>query len=157
MSADRDDLINPERRLPDLALPSVPDGQPVPVRASGRRAPVLVLVHGGGCAPCGEFIHRLEEARQELEDWDGRVLVIVPEAAETAPGGGAFPVLADAEQRVAAAFGTQPPAVVIADQWGQVQEVHEAGEGHRFVEVREIVGTVRHLAIQCPECQGEAF
>jgi hypothetical protein len=48
-------------------------------------------------------------------------------------------------------------AVVIADQWGEVRMAEAAGPSHRFEAGDEIVQWLRFIAIECPECQGEAF
>jgi hypothetical protein len=66
-------------------------------------------------------------------------------------------VAVDVEQRLALALSVQIPALVIADQWGEIHHVEEAGPDHRFPATGEVVDWVRYLAIQCPECQGEAF
>lgn len=158
--SDRGELINPQRRLPDLALPLSPGGEPRPLRPPGRRSPVLVLVHGAGCAACGEFVARLGAESRSIEEWDGRPLVIAPE--DLARAGDlrtrtSLPVLADPERRLDRALSVGPPAVVVADQWGQVHDLHEAGEDHRFPEPDAIVAWLRYLAIRCPECEGEAF
>jgi hypothetical protein len=159
MTDARAPLTRPHRRLPDLAL-STPSGAPRRLRPGGRRSPVLVLVHPGGCGACAELVAHLHAASAALKEWDGDVLVITPDRAEDvgdSPSTPSFPILLDPEQRLASALGLTPPAVVIADQWGEVHEAWEAGEGHRFPGVAEIEGWLRYLAIQCPECQGEAL
>jgi hypothetical protein len=160
MTSERGDLTNPQRRLPDLALPRAPGGEPFRLRAPGRRSPLLVLVHGAGCAACGEFVARLEAEGDSIEEWDGRPLVIAPEDLAKAGDLGrrtSLPVLADPERRLGSALSLGPPAVVVADQCGEVHEIHEAGEDHRFPEPDAVVAWLRYVAIQCPECQGEAF
>ncbi|MFL5386364.1 MAG: TlpA family protein disulfide reductase [Longimicrobiaceae bacterium] len=153
--ASRDERVNPGRRLPDLALPSASGGVHR-LRGGGRRSPVLV--HASPCAACDAFVARLGHAAAALREWDGEVMVVAP-----ADGGGepardpGFPLLRDPEARVASALGVRAPAVVIADQWGEVHEAREAGEEHRFPTEAEIEQSLRYLAIQCPECQGEAL
>lgn len=151
MSGARDELVNPRRRLPELSL-ATPSGETVRLRGGGRRSPVLVLVHVGPCAACDAFLRALAAASDALREWDGNVRVIAPAPAESP-----FPLLVDTEGRVASALGVRAPAVVIADQWGEVHEAHEAGDEHRFPTVTEIEDWLRYLAIQCPECQGEAL
>jgi peroxiredoxin len=154
MMAARDELVNPGRRLPDLALASA-TGAVHRLRGGGRRSPVLVLVHAGRCAVCDAFVRGLAAAAAALRAWDGEVLVIAP-AGEPARASG-FPLLHDPEARVASALGVRAPAVVIADQWGEVHEAREAGDEHRFPTEVEIEQSLQYLAIQCPECQGEAL
>lgn len=159
MTDARASLTQPHRRLPELAL-ATPSGAPRRLRSGGRRSRVLVMVHPGGCAACAELVARLHAASGALQEWDGDVLVITPDRAEDVGDPSstpAFPVLLDPEQRLASSLGVTHPAVVIADQWGEVHEVREGGDGHRFPGVAEIESWLRYLAIQCPECQGEAF
>jgi peroxiredoxin len=156
MTNPRDELVSARRRLPDLALTSA-SGAEYRLRARGRRSPVLVLVHAGPCAGCDAYVQRLAAAAAALGDWDGDVLVISPGSAEEPLPASPFPFLHDPGNRVAAALGVRPPAVVIADQWGEVQDVREAGDEHRFPSEEEIESWLRYLAIQCPECQGEAL
>ena len=59
--------------------------------------------------------------------------------------------------RTLAAAGIPAPAVLIADQWGELFVVEPAGDDHGFIEPDEVVSWLRYLAIQCPECQGEAL
>jgi len=159
MSASQRGIVDPLDRLPDITLPGA-DGVPVRLRARGRRATLLLLVHAPGCAACGAFVQGLEAEADEIEAWDGRPLIVQPEpgpaAAAPAPGRH-FPLLSDPDARVSTALSVRPPALVLADQWGEVHLRHEAGEDHRFPTVAEIVEWLRFLAIQCPECQGEAF
>src|SRR5690606_22142538 len=126
MSEGRDALVNPGNRLPDLSLPSSPDGTPHRLRAPGRLARVLVLVHGAGCEACAAYVRALGAEGEEIRGWDGRVLLVAPGAGDDPP----LPTLADPEGRLAAALGVEAPAVVVADRWGQVHEAREAGEEH---------------------------
>ncbi len=153
----RTELTRPSRRIPDFAL-ATRSGTPRRLRAGGRRSPVLVLVHPGACAACAAFIAQLDAASAALGEWDGDVLVITPDELPAGDDAAtAIPVLSDPEQRLAASLVIAPPAVVIADQWGEVHESTEAGDEHRFPAADEIEGWLRYLAIQCPECQGEAL
>ncbi len=47
--------------------------------------------------------------------------------------------------------------MVVADQWGEVHAAEEAGPEHRFLPPDEVEAWVRHLAVRCPECEGEAL
>lgn len=147
-------------RLPDISLPRAADGAPFPLRARGREGTVLMLTHSAGCAECAAYLRGLEEAREEMRDWDGRVLVVVPEAPEAAAAlQSPFPVLADPEGRCAERCQLSGGgAMVIADQWGEVFFVEAGGAGrHDLPPAGEVVEWLRFMAIQCPECQGEAL
>lgn len=135
----RDELTTPGRRLPDLDLPSA-DGKGMRILPSGRRSHLIVVVHERRCPACEAFVRSLEAEREEIESWDGRVLAV-----------------RDPERRLGDALGLETPAVVVADQWGEVHLAHAAGDEHAFPTPAELVQWLRYLAIQCPECQGEAY
>lgn len=151
----RDALTNPPRRLPDLALPAVRDGAPTPLRARGRKAPLLLLLHGPGCPDCADYLRRVGERLPDLREWDGRPLLILEEPAGNDDG--AIDRVVDPEGRAAAALDVEAPAVVVADQWGEVHLAAVAGDEHRFPTPEELVGWARYLAVHCPECEGEAL
>lgn len=160
MANGRSALVNPRRRLPEMSLPTAPGGEPVRLRTGRRRAPVLVLTHGGACPACARYVAALAARNDEIAEWDGRVLVVHPgppddAAAFSRPDG--FPVLVDADGRLSSALGARAPTIVVADQWGEIHEQHDAGEAHDFLQADEVVEWARFLAVQCPECQGEAF
>jgi peroxiredoxin len=158
MSTHRDDLVNPTGRLPELRLPALSGGAAYALRL-GRSAPVLVLVHAAGCEACERFVAELDALAPELQEWDARVLVVGPDAPGEAgpPHDSRFPRLSDPEARLASALSVRAPAVVIADQWGQVHERNPAGDDHRFPAPAELVDWLRFLAVRCPECEGEAL
>lgn len=153
----------PTERLPDLRLPSASGGSPVPlVPSGGRRVPVILAVHGAGCAGCRAFAQSLAAADGELRAWDAHVVVVVPgdaeEAARFAEGAGLpFPVAADAERKLWSRMGMEGAAVVVADPWGEVRMRHVDGAAHDLPAPAEVVDWARFVAMQCPECEGEAW
>ena len=153
----------PVERLPDLRLPSASGDAPVPlVPPGGRLMPVILAVHAGDCAACRAFARALAAADVELREWDGRVLIVVPggvdEAVRFADGARLpFPVLADPERKLWARMGMEGAAVIIADPWGEVRMRHGAGAAHDLPSPAELVDWARFVAIQCPECEGEAW
>lgn len=150
------------RRLPDLKLPSAPAGAPTRLRPPGRVSPVLVLVHGAGCEGCRAYLRRLAAASDGIAEWDGRVVVVVPESPDSAAAiyedeSKAFTILADPERALSSRLALSGAAVVVADQYGVIHEAADAGEGHELPEPHEIVNWLQYLAVQCPECQGEVL
>ncbi|NLG63030.1 MAG: hypothetical protein GX539_12385 [Candidatus Cloacimonetes bacterium] len=125
------------QRLPLITIQPADGGTPVPLRKAGRLATVLVTVHPD-CAECSAYLESLRDVQGRVEEWDGRVIA------------------ARATEELAAA-GVPAPAVLIADQWGELFVVEPAGADHAFIEPDEVVAWLRYLAIQCPECQGEAL
>ena len=155
-------LVHGER-LPQLSLPSAPAGAPEPLIASGgRQVPVVVAVDGANCDACRAYLRRLAAEDAEMRAWDGRVLVVVPGALDGAARFAdavhpPFPVLADEGGRWARWMGTDRAGVVVADPWGEVRFRHAAGAAHDLPEPAELVDWARFVAIQCPECEGEAL
>lgn len=153
----------PTERLPDLRLPSAPDGAPVPlVPTGGRRVPVILAVHAAGCAECRAYAQALAAADAELREWNAHVVVVVPggmdNAARFADGAGLpFPVVADAERKLWTRMGMEGAAAVVADPWGEVKLRHVAGAAHDLPDLAELVDWARFVSMQCPECEGEAW
>ena len=50
----------------------------------------------------------------------------------------------------------QPPAVLIADRWGEVLFVGQSNAPDGLPDVDELLEWLHYLQNQCPECQGEA-
>jgi len=154
------DLKLGTRRLPELELASVPGGAPTPLRPPGRVSPVIVLVHGAGCEGCRAYLRQLAAASDDVADWDGRVIVVVPASPDSAAIGvdaRTFALLADPERALAARLGLAGAAVVVADPYGEIHHVADAAAGHDLPAAPEVVQWLRYLAVQCPECQGEAL
>jgi len=159
---DRSALVNPERRLPVVALPAVPGGEKEPLRPPGRRASVVALVHGGECEACRAYLEALASRAEEVREWEGRMTAVTEEAwgeaaLLPAPLLEQIRLLADPGHQVAGACGVVIPALLIADRWGAIYLAHEAGAEHRWPTPEEVVSALRYLAIQCPECEGEAY
>jgi hypothetical protein len=148
------EFIRTGDRIPDVNLPSAGGGT-VPVRAGNRLASVLVTVHEG-CADCDAYVERLASRSAEIREWDGRVLVA---STRLQPGADPSAVLRRAADPdgILAGARVPTPGVLVADQWGELFAVEAAGADHRFIDAGEVVDWLRYLAIQCPECQGEAL
>ena len=146
-------------RLPDLSLPSASGDGTVPLKPGGRRNPVIVAVHAG-CEHCRAYLRQLAESIADLREGDAHLLVITGDARDGAVALASdlpFPVVIDADGTFAVRTGLAGAAVVIADQWGEVAHVVDAGAGHELPSAREIAEWVQYLAIRCPECEGEAL
>lgn len=105
-------------------------GSPVSLRKP--RAPqVLVAVHSPDCEGCRNYLRELTAHAAPITEWSGRIVVAVPGDVAVAP-----------------------PAVVIADEWGEVYAVMRGTPDHVLPSATEIGEWVRFLAIQCPECEG---
>ena len=120
-------------RLPDVQVPSV-DGDIVRLRTHSRLATVLLALHPE-CSACNAYREDIAAHGRQLSEWDGRVVAVGP--------------LPD--------IGIEAPSVLIADQWGELAVVENAGEQHAFIDVQEVIDWLRFLATKCPECEGEAL
>jgi hypothetical protein len=148
-------------RLPDVKLPSSPGGSPAPIRPPGRVSPVLVLLDGAERDACRAYLRLLASASADIAEWDGRVIVVAPaspeDAARISADASAFTLLADPDQTLAARLSLSTPALVIADPYGEIHHAVSATAAHDLPSLAEIIDWLRYLAIQCPECQGEAL
>jgi hypothetical protein len=102
------------------------------LRGAGREAVVVLNLHIRDCEACSAYTTRLAHTAAEIAEWDGRVIE-----------------LRDVD--------TEAPAVIIADQWGEIGVAESAGDAHHFMEPSEVVTWLRYLAMKCPECEGEAL
>lgn len=97
----------------------------------GIRGPlVLIVVHSVQCEGCRDYVRALSTYSVPITEWTGRIVVAVPGELAVAP-----------------------PAVVIADEWGEVYAVLRGAADHALPSAAEIGEWVRFLAIQCPECE----
>lgn len=148
--------------LPDLRLSAAPSGAPVSVRRRGRDNTVLIALHAADCEPCLAYLSALAEAHESLREWDGRVLAVLRgplEAAEEIRAERKLPfaVVVDPEGKLGRGWGIHGGALLIADQWGELFLVQEGRAArHDFPPPEEVAQWLRWVAIQCPECQGEA-
>ena len=146
-------------KLPQIHLPSLAAGFDLPLRPAGRLANVIVTTHAD-CPACVEFVENLVSRIQVIRDWDAQLLVIVEGNGSPSLGNrwldNGIRIATDPQQRLGPA-GIPTPAVLVADQWGELFVLEHAGTKHAFFSKDEIIDWVRYLAIQCPECQGEAL
>jgi hypothetical protein len=137
---------------------------------------VLALFDGAPTAADAAFLRALAGAAAAVGDWDARVLVVVGRdpagrpadgpadpGASADPAAGAFaalaltvPVLADPGGRLATAAGVVAPALVVADQWGEVHWAAAAGDAGAWPPVTEVEQWARYLAIRCAGVNGVA-
>lgn len=146
-------------RLPPVLLPSINGRDPVDLRSTRRSATVVVTMHAN-CSPCADYLERLLLRDRDIRDWGGRVIAalngVVSDDDAPLPIADLLHGVTDPAGRLRRA-GVPTPAVVIADPWGEVHEAEAAGAQHAFMAVDEVTSWIRYLAIQCPECQGEAL
>ena len=145
-----DDL--PRRpRLPDLMLPALAGGGTVPLREHRHGSAIVLL--GETVRPDDvRWLGELAAHERALRDWDGRVLVVAGPDTDVEPVtrlGLPFPMVRDAEGRVARAAGLEAPALVLADLYGEVFATAPAGAGAPWMSVADVEEWLRLMAIRC--------
>jgi hypothetical protein len=152
---ERGSMTAPGTLLPAMSLVSIASGEPVDLRAA-KGPQALVTLHSVTCRDCRRYVReRLARGAREIAEWGGRLTIVVPDVranaatfAETTTD--ALEIVLDPE----GAFDSGHAGVVIADEWGEVHFMADAGAGHDLPSPEEVVEWVRFLAIQCPECEG---
>ena len=139
--------------VPNVSLPTAAKGTPIPLRSRRHAATILVRVHSADCRACQEYLNELAHALEDLAVWGGRVLVLVTgdkneamrfETENELP----FAVLLDPEGRAIPLTGA---GVVIADRFGQIYHIADAGQGHELPDAAALEEWCRFLDTQCPE------
>jgi len=141
------------QNLSGRTLVDATTGAAVPLR-SGRGPRAIFVAHSSDCAGCRAYIAQLAEHQPAIAEWGGRVSVVVYEPTSHAAllhdcATADNQVLADPDRE----FDTEPAAVVIADEWGEVYFAVAAVVDHALPAMREVIEWVRYIAIQCPECE----
>ncbi|MGH7449159.1 MAG: hypothetical protein ACRELT_16420 [Longimicrobiales bacterium] len=135
----------PLQRLPRLQL-NGPAGT-IRLHAPELGAPVLLLVRNEALDRSRPYISALVESLSELRNRDGRALLIT----EDDVGKTGLPS-AVASRDVWDSLSIDDSALIIADRWGVVYVVKETTTFEDLPPAEEVVGWVRYLAMQRPEC-----
>jgi hypothetical protein len=162
MRTDYEAFKSPPIRLPDIALRSAIDERENRVRGSPHRSSIVLLLHSLDCPGCRECLDALLERREEIAEWDAEITVIVTRAGKSAGAERSdvrdLSILLDPESKVVRKLTLSVPSLAIADRWGEIRLAKEAErEHHAFCNAEEVTTWARFLAIECPECQGEAY
>lgn len=127
---------------------------------TGRAASCCLLLHSVRCDACLAYLERLTadpscagHAVQGIV-LDERTETLDARTGERAKGS---TVLFDRGGLVAHAVGAAPPAWVAADAWGAIHALRHVGDAHAWPQPLEIGRWLDFIAMQCPECQGEAL
>ena len=142
----------------ELQMGKVVPGTPMIDAASGARASLwdlrqrfssaVCFLHVG-CKPCALYARKLRVLAGELRELDAVAVIVVPEAADIEP-----PVWIDRDGRARERFvgpETGVPLILIVDRYGAAAGAFPS-QDHAFPPPEEVVATLRHLAMQCPEC-----
>lgn len=143
--------------LPDLVvLPEA--GKPRRWHIDSDGSLVVFVAHSSDCPGCLSYAADLVAQADEFGWWGGRSTVVLPAAdasgAELA-GRLTLKCVADIEGsgRRRWHLGASDAAVIVADRWGQVYLVADAGDGHDLPDpASDVMRVLTRIGIQCPEC-----
>lgn len=141
-------------RLPNLRLPRSDGATVRPLRGPHRDAVVVVVLHDVGCDACRDYLRALAGARSRFQLWDGTVNAVAVSGDETlqAELGSAVQLLVDPDRELLDRVDTTAgPVTLVADRYGQVFHIDDAGTDHTVMEPRELEEWLQYLATQCPE------
>ena len=142
----------------NLEIDRVVPGTPMISESSGARvslwdlrqrvASAVCFLHEQ-CEPCAAFARKLAASESELRGADAIALAVVSEAADLE-----LPMWIDEGAHARDSFlgpKAELPLVLIVDRYGAAARSFPS-RGHAFPPTEEIVATLWHLAMQCPEC-----
>jgi hypothetical protein len=149
--------LQADRVIPDVALLDPRSGAEVPLSGfRHREALVLSFLHED-CAACSAFARALAAWEEEVRLGGGRSFVVLGAARDLVPGATRdlpLPVLVDPGGVARARFlgpEGELPLVLVVDRFGAAWRSFPA-PGHRLPPPEEVVATVWHLGLMCPEC-----
>jgi hypothetical protein len=118
-----------------------------------RAALALCFLHDR-CESCAGYARKLAKVSGELREFDAIALAVVGESAALD-----LPVLVDTGTRARQRFLGPAAEMPSSSSWiGTVQLGDPSPRGgHAFPPPEEVVDTLRHPALQCPECGAPAW
>ena len=143
-------------QAPNFSLPAT-GGSTVSLSDYSGRPVVVVFYPGDNTPVCTRQLNAYNDDLSQFEALDAAVVAISAQGLESheqfsADHGFAFPLLADTDKAVAAAYGTLGPlgfprrSVFIVDAGGVVRYAHRAIAGLTFRPVDELVAVLRQLS-----------
>jgi hypothetical protein len=138
-----------DRVVPGTLMTAASSGAQVSLWDFRQRVAVVICFLHERCEPCAAFARDLAPFEGELREVDAIALTVVAEAADLA-----LPVWVDEDSRARERFlgrSGELPMVLIVDRYGAARGSFPSRD-HAFPPPEEILATVRHLAMECPEC-----
>jgi peroxiredoxin Q/BCP len=144
-------------QAPDFTLAGVQNGERREYSLSEFRGQPVVLAFypGDNTAVCTRQLNSYNDDIASFGEVNAQVLALSPQSVDSHVGfaekqnGFAFPLLADTEKEVAAAFGTLGPlkfyrrSVFVIDGDGKIVYAHRASVGLTFKPTSELVAAVK--------------
>lgn len=138
-----------ERVVPGTPMISESSGASVSLWDLRQRVASAVCFLHERCEPCAAFARKLAASESELRGADAIAFAVVSEAADLE-----LPMWIDEDAQARGSFlgpRAELPLVLVVDRYGAAARSFPCG-GHAFPPSEEIVATLWHLAMQCPEC-----
>jgi hypothetical protein len=135
--------------VPSAPMVDAASGAPVSLWDLRQNFAAAVCFLHSGCRACLLFAQNLRVFAGELLDLDAIAVAVVPKGIDLEP-----PVWVDREglARDRLLSPDAPlPTVLIVDRYGAAAGSFPS-RGHSFPPPEEVVATLRHLAMECPEC-----
>lgn len=136
--------------VPGVPMIDAASGAPVSLWDLRQRFACAVCFLHSGCRACALFARKLRLQGEELHAADAVAVAVVPsETTDIDP-----PLWVDHGGRARKRLlrpDVESPAVLILNRYGAVAGSFPS-RGHSFPPPEEIVATLRHLAMECPEC-----
>jgi peroxiredoxin Q/BCP len=142
-------------RAPDFTLPGTGDREYSLSEFLGR--PIVLVFYPGDDTPvCTKQLNAYNDDLDQFEALDAQIIGISAQNVESKEAfsdkhGFEFPLLADTDKKVAAAYGTLGPigfprrSVFIIDRDGIIRYAHRAMAGLTFRPVDELIGELEKL------------
>jgi peroxiredoxin len=141
--------LEKERVVPDIPMTAAASGTEVSLSDFRQRLALAVCFLHDGCEPCARYAGEFAESIEELRQADATAFVVLTEAASLD-----VPVLLDTDSRARRRFlgaSAELPLVLIVDRFGAASSSFPSRD-HAFPAPQEVVATLWHLALECPEC-----
>ncbi|HUF98363.1 MAG TPA: peroxiredoxin [Ilumatobacter sp.] len=141
---------------PDFSLPGTGDRTYSLADFAGKPL-VLVFYPGDDTPVCTKQLNAYNDGLDQFDDLDAQIIGISAQSVSSKDAfsgkhGFAFPLLADADKAVAAAYGTLGPigfprrSVFIVDANGIIRYAHKAIAGLTYRPVSELISEIQKLA-----------
>jgi hypothetical protein len=146
--------LEKDRVVPGVPMTADSSGDEVSLWDFRQRAALALCFLHDRCESCAGYARKLAKVSGELREFDAIALAVVGESAALD-----LPVLVDTGTRARQRFlgpAAEMPLVLIVDRYGTAWRSFRS-RGHAFPPPEEVVDTLRHPALQCPECGAPAW
>ncbi len=141
--------LEKDRVVPATSMIEAASGNAMSLGDYRQRMSLAVCFLHDRCEICSTYAGQLAKFAPDLQEADATALAVLTEPARLA-----IPVLVDANAQARQRFlgpSAELPLVLIVDKFGAAWRSFPS-PGHAFPPPQEIVSTLLHLALECPEC-----